>query len=224
MPPVLDRGYDLTLGGAVAGELVRDHDTRDPALLFQQLAEQALGGLFVPPALDQDVEHDPILVDRSPKPMLLAADHQAHLIQVPFVARTGQPAPDLVGEGLAELAPPLAHGFMAHLDAAGGQHLFDHAQAQGKAEVEPDGVADDLAWKAVAGVGGLGGECHARHRPVPALPAKPRPKLTVPLTVPPYDPHRTGRQHSARPRTEGPCRLRVQIVAVDCVWPRAGLS
>src|SRR4029453_8402508 len=27
MPPVLDRGHDLTLGGAVAGQLVRDHDT-----------------------------------------------------------------------------------------------------------------------------------------------------------------------------------------------------
>src|SRR4051794_19721500 len=45
MPPVLDRGHHLTLGGAVAGQLVRDHDTRGPALLFQQLAEQALGSL-----------------------------------------------------------------------------------------------------------------------------------------------------------------------------------
>ena len=63
MPPVLDRGHDLTLGGAVAGQLVRDHDTRGPALLFQQLAEQALGGLLVPPALDENVEHDPILID-----------------------------------------------------------------------------------------------------------------------------------------------------------------
>src|SRR5215213_9818791 len=139
---------------------------------------------------------------------------------MPLVARTGQPAPDLVGEGLAELARPLAHGLVAHLDAAGGQHLFDHAQAQGKAEVEPDGVANDLARKAVTGVRGLGCGCHAGPLPVPTLSAKPHPKLTVP----PHDPHRTGRQHSARPRTEGPCRLRVQIVAVDCVWPRAGLS
>src|SRR3954471_555031 len=97
-----------------------------------------------------------------------------------LVARAWQPAPDLVGEALAELAGPLAHGLVAHVDAAGGQHLFHHAQAQRKAKVEPDGVADDLGWKAVAGVGGLGCGCHARHRPVPAFPAKPRPKLTVP--------------------------------------------
>src|SRR3954447_18280213 len=97
-----------------------------------------------------------------------------------LVSRTGQPAPDLVGEGLPELARPLAHGLVAHDDAAGRQHLFHHAQAQRKAEVEPYGVADDLAWKAVAGVGGLGCRCHAGHLPVPAFPAKPRPKLTVP--------------------------------------------
>ena len=46
-------------------------------------------------------------------------------------------------------------------------------------------MADDLARKAVAGVGGLGGGCHARHLPVPAFPAKPRPKLTVPVRKPP---------------------------------------
>src|SRR5215211_4273269 len=153
MPPMLDRGHHLTLGGAVARQLVRDQDARGPALLLQKLAKQTLGGLLVAPALDQNVEYDPILVDGPPEPVLLAADHQAHFVEVPLVSRTGQPAPDLVGEGLAELAGPLPHGLMAHVDAAGGQHLFHHAQAERKAEVEPNGVADDLAWKAVAGVG-----------------------------------------------------------------------
>src|SRR3954452_19027676 len=64
----------------------------------------------------------------------------------------GQPAADLVGKCLAELARPLAHGLMAHVDARRGQHLFHHAQAQRKAEVEPHSVADDLARKAVAGI------------------------------------------------------------------------
>src|SRR5215204_4540298 len=149
VPPVLDRGHHLTLGGAVTGQLVRDHDTRGPGLLFQQLAEQAFGGPLVPQALDQNVEHNPILVDGPPEPVLLSPDHQAHTVEVPFVARAWQPAPDLVGEGLAELAGPLPYGLVAHVDTAGRQHLFDHAQAQRKAEVQPNGVADDLAWKAV---------------------------------------------------------------------------
>src|SRR4051794_14453315 len=177
---MLDRGHHVCLRGAVARQLVRDHDTRGPHLPLQQLAEQALGGPLVAPALNQNVEQDPILVDGPPEPMLLSADHQAHFVEMPLVARTGQPAPDLVGEALAELARPLAHGLMAHVNAAGRQHLLHHAQAQRKAEVEPHGVADDLAWKAVAGVGGLGGGCHAGHLPISASPAKPRPKLTVP--------------------------------------------
>src|SRR3954453_720581 len=117
--------------------------------------------------------------------MLLAADHQAHFVEVPLVSRAGQLAADLVGEALAELARPLPHGLVAHVNAAGRQHLFDHAQAQGEAEIEPDGVADDLARKAVAGVGGLGAGCHAGPLPVPASPAKPRPKLTVPSRLRP---------------------------------------
>src|SRR3954447_11582664 len=180
VPPMLDRGHHLVFRGAVARQLVRDHHTRHAGLPLQQLAKQALGGLFVPPALDENVEHEAVLVDRPPEPVLLAADHQAHFIEVPLVSRVWQLAADLVGEALAELARPLAHGFMAHVDAAGGQHLFHHAQAQRKAEVEPNGVADDLAGKALVGVGGLGCGCHAGPLPVPTLSAKSRPKLTVP--------------------------------------------
>src|SRR3954447_17906935 len=98
-------------------------------------------------------EHHPILVDRAPEPMLLAADHQAHFVEVPFVSRVWQPAADLVGKALAELARPLADGLMADRDGASREDLIHHAKAQRKAEVEPDGVADDLGWKAIAGVG-----------------------------------------------------------------------
>src|SRR3954471_18120640 len=98
VPAMLDRGHDLTLGGAVAGQLVRDQDTRGPALLFQQLAEQAFGGPLVPPLLDEDVEHDPILVDGPPQPVLLAGDLHHDLVEVPLVSGTGQSAADLVGE------------------------------------------------------------------------------------------------------------------------------
>src|SRR5829696_6600395 len=120
MPSMLDRGHHLTLRGAVAGQLVRDHDTRGPALLLQQLAKQAFGGPLVAPALDQDVEHDPILVDSPPEPVLLSADHPAHFVEVPLVSRAWQLAADLVGEALAELARPLPDSLMAHVDAAGG--------------------------------------------------------------------------------------------------------
>src|SRR5215212_9676096 len=74
MPAVLDRGHYVCLGGVVAGQLVCDHHTRHAGLPLQQLAEQALGGPLVAPALDQNIEHDPILVDSPPEPVLLAGD------------------------------------------------------------------------------------------------------------------------------------------------------
>ena len=146
---------------------------RRPHLPLQQLAKQARGGPLVPPALDQDVEHQAVLVHRAPEPVFLASDHQAHFVQVPLVSGTGQPAPDLVGEVLAELVRPLAHGPVAHDDAAGGQHVFDHAQAQRKAEVEPDRVADDLGREAVAGIAGAGGCRHPAYLSAPIRSYKP---------------------------------------------------
>src|SRR4051812_37622958 len=63
------------------------------------------------------VQHGPILTARPPQPVLRSPDHQTHFVEVPFVARAGEPAPDLVGEALAELARSLAHGLVAHVDA-----------------------------------------------------------------------------------------------------------
>jgi len=51
--PVLDAGHDLPLGSLAARQLARDHDPRRTALLLQQLAQQAEGGVLVAPALDE---------------------------------------------------------------------------------------------------------------------------------------------------------------------------
>src|SRR3712207_8924859 len=46
------------------------------------------------------------------------------------VAHTRQPAADPVGERLTELQRPPPDGLVADDDAAGRQHLLDHAQAE----------------------------------------------------------------------------------------------
>ena len=157
---VLNAGRDLLLRSPIAGQLVGDQDARRPALPLQQLAEQALGGALITPALDQYVEHHPGLVDRAPEPVLLAGDFDGDLLEVPFVSGAGQPPSDSVGERLAELQGPLPHALVAHDDAACSQHLLDHAQAEREAEILPNRVADDLGRKPVAGVAGRGWRCH----------------------------------------------------------------
>src|SRR3954453_2305575 len=73
---MLNRGHHLSLRSAIARQLVRDHHTRHAGLALQQLPEQALGGPLVAPALDENVEHNPILIDSPPEPVLLSPNHR----------------------------------------------------------------------------------------------------------------------------------------------------
>ena len=85
--------------------------------------------------------------------MLHAGNPHRDLIKVPFIASTG--SRQLIW--LAKAWPncgPLPYGLMADDDAAGGEDLSEMAQAEQKAEIEPDSVVDDLGRKAVAGVAG----------------------------------------------------------------------
>src|SRR4051812_35756049 len=84
---VLYARQNVTLGSGVALELVGDDDPRGVLQALQQLAKEALGGFGVAPALHQDVEHVPVLIDRTPEIMQLATDAEKHLVHKPFVAR-----------------------------------------------------------------------------------------------------------------------------------------
>src|SRR5208283_2506290 len=130
MLPMLDAGHDLPLGRGIAAQLVGDQHTRRSPLLLQELAEQAFGGLLVAPALDEDIENEALLVDRSPEPVLLAGDGDHDLIEVPLVAAARCSPADAIGEFPAEFQAPLLDRLMGDRDAASRQHLLDHAQAQ----------------------------------------------------------------------------------------------
>ena len=49
---------------------------------------------------------------------------------------------------------------MTDQDAAGGQHLLYHTQAERESEVQPDGMADHFSRKAVTGTAGTTGLLH----------------------------------------------------------------
>src|SRR3954452_23309841 len=105
MSSMLDPRHDLLLCGPVARQLVCDHNTGRAHLLLQKLAKQTLGGLLVAPALDQNVEHDPILVHGPPEPVLLSADHQA-----PLASRAGESHPHALPEPYVTLSRHTAPG------------------------------------------------------------------------------------------------------------------
>ena len=69
--------------------------------------------MLISSALHQHVEYHPGLIDGVPEPVRHTVDLEDDLIQVPLVTGAGQPAADLVGESLTELAAPLPQCFVA---------------------------------------------------------------------------------------------------------------
>ena len=59
-------GENLALSRTVASEFVGDDHPRHVGQTLEQLAEELLGGLFVPPALYQDLQHVPVLIHGPP--------------------------------------------------------------------------------------------------------------------------------------------------------------
>jgi hypothetical protein len=87
------------------------------------------------------------LIHHAPEVVAFAMDRQQHLLQVPFVAWPRTPAPELIGELLAEFKAPLADGFVKDNDAADEQEFFHITVDEREKEKQPDGVADDLPWE-----------------------------------------------------------------------------
>jgi hypothetical protein len=69
----------------VAGEFVGDDHPWLVLAGVQHLAQKPFSRCLVAAFLNENVQHDAVLVDRSPQPVALAANLQQHLIQVPLV-------------------------------------------------------------------------------------------------------------------------------------------
>ena len=153
---MLDAGDQCLASRFVALEWVGDDDPRHVAQPLEAFAEKALGGALVAPGLNPDVQHITVLIHRSPQVIALAIDAEINLIQMSLVAPTRGAAARRVGKVLAEFQTPRADRLVGDHDAARGQQFLDIAIAQGEAEIEPDGVADDLRRVVVARIGMLG--------------------------------------------------------------------
>src|SRR5215469_1265366 len=66
---VIDVGKDSLEGRWVTRQLVGDDDSRLVTNTVDDLAQKPFGGMLIPPRLDQDVEHDAVLIDDSPQPV-----------------------------------------------------------------------------------------------------------------------------------------------------------
>ena len=102
--------------------------------------------------LDQDVQHDSVLVDGSPQPVPLPADLERHLVQMPLVAGSYASSTQPCRIRGSKLGAPLADGFVADDDPAFGEEIPNVTKAEVEAEAQPDGVGDDVGREAVAAI------------------------------------------------------------------------
>jgi hypothetical protein len=114
-------------------------------VLFEQLAHQFHGCSLVASPLHQQIQNLGFVVDRSPEPDPPAGDQNCHLVQMPMTS-----AAKFLGEQRPELQHPSSDRFIGDVQPALGQQIFDVAEAEGKAKIQPHGVPDDVRREMVA--------------------------------------------------------------------------
>jgi hypothetical protein len=81
---MLNVGEQMALRHAVAPQLVGHDHPRHLLQTLQQAPEEALGGFGISAFLNENVEHNAVLIHGAPKIMLHALDPNEHLVQVPL--------------------------------------------------------------------------------------------------------------------------------------------
>ena len=157
---VLDAGKQLAPSDTIAPQLVSHDHSRDVLQTLQKPPEEALGGVGIAPGLNEDVEHNAILIDGAPEVMLHALDPDEDFVQVPLVPWPRPAAAQAVGETRTEFLAPASHRLVGDENAALSQEQLNIPQAEAEHVVQPDSVADDLGGEPVAVVG-IGWRLHA---------------------------------------------------------------
>ena len=95
----------------IAPELVSHDHSRDVLQTLQKPPEEALGGVGIAPGLNEDVEHNAILIDDAPEVMLQALDPDEDFVHVPLIPWPRSAAAQAFGKE----AEPLEHGAVTEL-------------------------------------------------------------------------------------------------------------
>jgi hypothetical protein len=115
---MLDLRQQLALCHPIPLQFVSNPDARFILHTCQETLEEALRSRSVPATLHQDVQHDDILVDSTPKIAPFALNADEDLIEGPRVTRPGTTASKTVCERLTKLQAPSANALIGDDDAA----------------------------------------------------------------------------------------------------------
>jgi len=106
----------------------------------------------VTPSLNQNIEHITVLINGTPEVLSSTLDRDEDFVEMPRVAQATLAPLEGPGAVGIELESPQTNGFVGNCDSALLEEVLDVPKAHAEAVVEPDGVADDLAWKSISPV------------------------------------------------------------------------
>ena len=141
----------MAAGGPVPRQLIRT-DCVWKVILAQQSLEERPCGVCVSVALEQHIEHGPVLVNRAPTPVGHPTHAHVHFIQMP----PGTPVAYVLGKRTAEMDASGADRLAGDVNPALEQQLLDIPVPQGGAVGESDGMTDDRKGNRYLGSYGIG--------------------------------------------------------------------
>jgi len=112
----------------ITPELIGTDDLWD-GIFAQKLIQKTLPRFRISVPLEQDIQHEAVLVHRPPEPMSNAINGRTHFVQKPAGTPSGFPLTQTICQECAELDAPFAQGFVTHLDAALVQQFLNVAVA-----------------------------------------------------------------------------------------------
>src|ERR1700722_15320888 len=122
---MLNLRKQLALSHAVASQLIGHNHARHILQALQQPAKEPFRGFGIPPRLNEDVEHDAVLVHGTPKIVLHSLDSDEYLVEVPLIPRSWASAAKALGKALAEIPTPAPNGLIGEDDATLRQQEFN---------------------------------------------------------------------------------------------------
>ena len=138
------------MSNTVAPQFVGHHFSRLAGTRIEQKVEETHRRLSVSTRLQQHINHFTILIDCTPKIVLLALDLHRGFIYEEGVAIALVPTPWSCGVFGSELDTPRTNRIIADSNPALGQSIFNITGAQVEATLEPNRVLNDVRRKSVA--------------------------------------------------------------------------
>ncbi len=153
----------------VGSEAIR-HDLFRTAMALHQFPEEFQCCGFVSALRDDSFEHFSVVINGTPEIMSLAIHFHKNLVHVPLPFRESAQlldplSPDLGGKHRAEPVPPISDGFVADIDPALVQQVFDIPQRKWKPDVQHHRKADDLGTGFEVLEGGRSGHSQTLRKP-----------------------------------------------------------